>query len=56
MVPVVLLTSVSMFARNLVILAIFAHQAIRTATLPLIVMGMIAGYWIYRDRHKAEKA
>jgi uncharacterized membrane protein (DUF4010 family) len=51
--PVVLLTSVSMFARNLFILAIFAHGAIRTAALPLIAMGMVAGCWIYRGRHKA---
>jgi uncharacterized membrane protein (DUF4010 family) len=51
--PMVLLTSVSMFARNLLILAIFAHAAIRTAALPLISMGAVAGYWIYRDRRKA---
>jgi uncharacterized membrane protein (DUF4010 family) len=54
MAPVVLLTSVSMFARNLIILAIFAHQAVRTAALPLVAMGIVAGYWIYRDRHEAE--
>src|SRR5580658_2409439 len=36
MPPVVLLTSVAMFARNLVILAIFAHEAVRTAAWPLI--------------------
>jgi uncharacterized membrane protein (DUF4010 family) len=55
MAPVVLLTSVSMFARNLIILAIFAHQAVRTAALPLVAMGIVAGYWIYRDRHEAER-
>jgi uncharacterized membrane protein (DUF4010 family) len=54
MAPVVLLTSFSMFARNLIILAIFAHQAVRTAALPLVAMGIVAGYWIYRDRHEAE--
>jgi uncharacterized membrane protein (DUF4010 family) len=52
-VPLVLLTSVSMFARNLVILAIFAHAAIRTAAFPLMAMGIVAGGWIYRDRHRA---
>ena len=56
MAPVVLLTSVSMFARNLIILAIFAHQAVRTAALPLVAMGIVAGLWIYRDRHEAEGA
>lgn len=52
-VPGILLTSVSMFLRNLLILAIFARGAIRTAALPLIAMELIAAYWIYRDRHKA---
>jgi len=54
-VPVVLLTSVAMFARNLLILAIFAHRALRTAVLPLAAMSLAAGYWIYRDRGRAEK-
>jgi uncharacterized membrane protein (DUF4010 family) len=52
-VPAILLTSVSMFLRNLVILAIFAWVAVRSAALPLIAMGLIAAYWIYRDRRKA---
>jgi uncharacterized membrane protein (DUF4010 family) len=52
-VPVVLLTSVAMFFRNVIILAIFAHSAIRTAALPLLAMAGVAGYWIYRDRNLA---
>ncbi len=52
-VPVVLLTSVSMFFRNFIIFAIFAHGAIRTAAIPLIAMSLVAGYWVYRDRHRA---
>lgn len=52
-VPVVLLTSVSMFFRNLAILAIFAHGAVRTAALPLIAMTLVAAYWVYRDRRRA---
>jgi uncharacterized membrane protein (DUF4010 family) len=55
MVPVVLLTSVAMFLRNVLILAIFAHDAIRTAALPMLAMAAVAAYWIYRDRKKAEK-
>jgi len=54
-VPVVLLTSVAMFVRNLAILAIFAHRAVRTAVLPLAAMSLAAGYWIYRDRGRAGK-
>jgi uncharacterized membrane protein (DUF4010 family) len=52
-VPVVLLTSVSMFIRNFIILAIFAPDAIRTAASPLVAMSLVAAYWVYRDRDKA---
>lgn len=52
-IPVVVLTSVSMFVRNLVILAIFDYSAIRTAALPLVAMGVAASYWIYRGRQNA---
>ena len=52
-VPVVLLTSVSMFFRNFIILAIFAHGAARTAAIPLVAMSLVAAYWVYRDRHRA---
>lgn len=54
-VPVVLLTSVAMFLRNTVILAIFAPAAIRTAALPLLAMTLVAAWWIYRDYRKADK-
>jgi uncharacterized membrane protein (DUF4010 family) len=52
-VPVVLLTSVSMFFRNFIILAIFAPGAIRTAAIPLVAMSLVAAYWVYRNRHGA---
>lgn len=52
--PVVLVTSVAMFFRNVLILALFAHNAVRTAALPLLAMAAVAGYWIYRDRKMAE--
>lgn len=54
-VPVVLITSVAMFLRNIVILAIFARAAIRTAALPLLAMSAVAGWWVYRDYQKADK-
>jgi uncharacterized membrane protein (DUF4010 family) len=53
-IPVVLLTSVAMFLRNVVILAIFAPAAVRTAALPLLAMTAVAGFWIHRDYRKAE--
>lgn len=55
-VPVILLTSVSMFFRNLVILAIFARDAVKTAAFPLTAMTLVAAYWVYRDRHRAVAA
>jgi len=54
-IPVLLLTSISMFVRNVLILAIFAPAAVRTAALPLLAMAAVAGFWIYRDYCKAEK-
>lgn len=54
-VSVVLLTSVSMFLRNVVILGLFAREAVRTAALPLISMGLVAAVWIYRERRKATR-
>ena len=55
-VPVVLLTSAAMFLRNITILAIFGHSAVRMAALPLLVMTVVAAFWIYRDYRKAETA
>lgn len=54
-VPVVLLTSVAMFLRNITILAIFGHAAVRAAVLPLLAMVTVAGFWIYRDYRNARK-
>jgi uncharacterized membrane protein (DUF4010 family) len=42
-----------MFLRNLLIVAIFAHQALHTAVLPMLAMCSVAAYWIYRDRNLA---
>lgn len=53
-VPVVLLTSVAMFLRNIIILAIFGYAAVRTAVLPLLAMTAVAAFWIYRDYRKAQ--
>jgi uncharacterized membrane protein (DUF4010 family) len=51
-VAVVLITSVAMFIRNLVILAIFAPAAVGTALLPLLAMTLAAlcAVWVHRDR------
>ena len=51
-VAVVMVTSVAMFVRNLVILAIFAPAAVGTALLPLLAMTLAAlcAVWMHRDR------
>ena len=53
-VAVVLLTSVAMFSRNLLILAIFSPSSVRFAVLPLLAMATIAAAWAYRERKKSE--
>jgi uncharacterized membrane protein (DUF4010 family) len=51
-VAVVMVTSVAMFLRNLIILAIFAPPSVGAALLPLGVMMMAALFmvWLHRDR------
>jgi uncharacterized membrane protein (DUF4010 family) len=53
-VSVVLLTSVAMFSRNLLILAIFSPRSLRSAILPLLAMALIAAIWAYRERRKSD--
>jgi uncharacterized membrane protein (DUF4010 family) len=54
-VAVVTVTSVAMFLRNLVILAIFAPASVGTALLPLVTMTLAAlsVVWLYRDKDGA---
>jgi uncharacterized membrane protein (DUF4010 family) len=54
-VAVIMVTSVAMFLRNLVILAIFAPAAAGTALLPLVAMTLAAlsVVWLHRDRDGA---
>jgi uncharacterized membrane protein (DUF4010 family) len=49
-VVAVLLTSVAMFARNLLLLAIFAPGAVKFAVTPLLAMSVIAGWFAWRGR------
>lgn len=46
----VLLTSVAMFLRNAVLLALFGRAAVRFAVLPLLSMTIVAGYFALRHR------
>ena len=56
-VAVVMVTSVAMFLRNLVILAIFAPAAVGTALFPLLAMTIAAlcAVWVHRDRDGAQR-
>jgi uncharacterized membrane protein (DUF4010 family) len=55
-VAVIMVTSVAMFLRNLVILAIFAPSAVGTALLPLVAMTLAAlsVVWLHRDREGSQ--
>jgi uncharacterized membrane protein (DUF4010 family) len=45
-----LLTTMAMFARNLVLATIFSPQSITATLVPLLVMTVVAGLWVWRDR------
>ena len=49
-VRAVLLTSVAMFLRNALLLAVFGREALRFAALPLLAMAVVAGYFSVRHR------
>lgn len=44
-----LLTTIAMLARNLVLVFLFSSESIASALLPILVMSLIAGLWIWRD-------
>jgi uncharacterized membrane protein (DUF4010 family) len=46
----VLLTSMAMFARNVVLLCLFARSAVKFAVLPLLSMMLVALYFAFRRR------
>jgi uncharacterized membrane protein (DUF4010 family) len=50
----VLLTSVAMFIRNLLLLAIFAPAAVRFAVAPLLAMSIVAGWFAWRSHSDAD--
>lgn len=52
--PMALLSSLAMFARNLVILVLFSPESIRTAAFPLLAMAAVASIPIIRRRKQTE--
>ena len=44
-----LITTIAMFARNLVLATIFSPQSLSASLVPLLAMVGVAGLWIWRD-------
>jgi uncharacterized membrane protein (DUF4010 family) len=49
-----LLTTIAMFARNLVLATIFSPRSLSATLVPLLAMTLVAGFWIWRDRRIEE--
>jgi uncharacterized membrane protein (DUF4010 family) len=45
-----LLTTIAMFARNLILASIFSPGSLTATLLPLLAMTLVAGLWVWRDR------
>src|SRR5580704_777271 len=45
-----LLTTIAMFARNLILATIFSPRSLSATLAPLFAMTVVAGLWIWRDR------
>lgn len=45
-----LLTTIAMFARNLVLATLFSPRSLSATLVPLLAMTLVAGIWIWRDR------
>jgi uncharacterized membrane protein (DUF4010 family) len=49
-----LLTTIAMFARNLMLATIFSPRSLSATLLPLLAMTLVAGAWVWRDRSVEE--
>lgn len=54
-VPALMLTCVSMFLRNLVLLALFAPESMKSAILPLLAMTLVSLVYAYLGRKAARE-
>src|SRR5579863_37913 len=50
-----LLTTIAMFARNLILATIFSPPSLSATLVPLLAMTLVAGFWIWRDRRIEEQ-
>src|SRR6202050_1123878 len=49
-----LLTTIAMFARNLILATIFSPRSLSATLVPLLAMTLVAGFWIWQDRRIEE--
>src|SRR6202046_4176498 len=49
-----LLTTIAMFARNLILATIFSPRSLSATLLPLLAMTLVAAFWVWRDRRIEE--
>jgi len=49
-----LLTTIAMFARNLILATIFSPRSLSATLVPLLAMTLVAGIWVWRDRRIEE--
>ncbi|MDE1191379.1 MAG: DUF4010 domain-containing protein [Arachidicoccus sp.] len=50
-----LLTTIAMFLRNLLLIAVFSPASLTAILLPLLLMSIIASVWLWRDYTKDKK-
>jgi len=50
-----LLTTIAMFARNLILATIFSPRSLSATLVPLLAMTLVAGFWVWRDRRIEER-
>jgi uncharacterized membrane protein (DUF4010 family) len=55
MTTLCLLTTIAMFARNLILATIFSPRSLSATLMPLMAMTLVAGFWVWRDRGIEQK-
>jgi uncharacterized membrane protein (DUF4010 family) len=49
------LTTIAMFARNLILATMFSPRSLSATLVPLLGMTLVAGFWVWRDRRIEER-